>query len=89
MKKYLNKFVHKYKYTKNHTVQTVKNIHGWCKDQSVYTRARTELIEILLLGFFVWVAMFPFVAYNPIWFIPSYGIIPWFALMFKNEWVKK
>ena len=86
-KKYLKEFIHKCIHTKNWLKQSSTNIHNWCVDNKTYSKTGYELLVITLNGFFIWIMVFPFVNTNPIWFIPSYGIIPWFIIKFKSEWV--
>lgn len=89
MERFINLLIHKYKHIKVEVKVKAINAHDWCKDNLVYRKAGYELSTILLNGFFIWIALFPFVQSNPVWFIPCYGIIPWFLIAFKKEWVAK
>jgi hypothetical protein len=88
-KKYINKFIHKITYTRNWLKTIATNIHNWCVDNKTYKLIVYECGVIVLNGFFIWIMLFPFLDYNPVWFIPSYGIIPWFIIQFKQEWYNK
>jgi hypothetical protein len=87
-KKYINTCWHKVVYIKNSIKTQSVNLHNWCVDNSVYRNVGYEFGTILLNGFFVWLMLFPFIETNPIWYIPSYGIVPWFLINLKQEMFK-
>ena len=84
-KKYINKYYNKSKYVVSFIKNGIINLHYWCIDNRVYVRTGYELGNIVLNGFFIWIMLFPIVSYNPIWFIPSYGVIPWMIVSFIKE----
>lgn len=89
IEKYLNELTNKYKHIKTTFNGWKLQVHNYSLDNGVYRRLMYEFGTICLNGFFIWVMLFPIVDSNPIWFIPSYGIIPWFIINFKNEWNNK
>jgi len=85
IEKYIKGFYHRIKYQFNKLQTGMVNFHFWCQSSQVYTRSATQILTILLNGFFIWVMLFPLITHNPVWYIPSYGIIPWFVINFIRE----
>jgi len=88
IEKYLNELLHKISHIKSLVKTSIVNSHHWCKDNRLYARVAYEFGTIVLNGFFIWVMLFPFLEKNPLWFIPSYGIVPWFLINLKQEMFK-
>ena len=85
IEKYIKEYYPKIRCQFNRIKTAVVNLHNFCIDFQVYRKTSNQLLTICVNGFFIWVMLFPFLDYNPVWFIPSYGIVPWFVVNFIRE----
>ena len=88
MENYLNELCQRIKHIGTLVKTSLVNAHHWCVDNSAYRNVSYEVGTIVLNGFFIWIMLFPFVTANHWYFIPSYGIIPWFLVNLKQELFK-
>lgn len=84
-KKYIKELCNKIKYSFSLMKNYLHKTRNWLKEEEVCSKIGYDVITILINGFVIWIMLIPFVNTNPIWYIPSYGILPWFVVNFVRE----
>lgn len=85
MEKYIKEFYNNFKYQYCRVKTGLINLHHWCILNDAYTKTGFEVGSILLTGLVIWLMLIPMVNYNPLWYVPSYGVVPWFLINFIRE----
>ena len=87
--KFINQYIHKIVGLKRHIASQLRALHEFMQINNWYKLLFVELADIVLMGFFISLALVAFgYPWKP-WLALSYGLVPWLLIYvsksFKRE----